>query len=52
MEEVPKCFNEGKLSDDEQNSWADGLSDSEKNYGEELPPSGLPMLDPPTGDFN
>ena len=28
-------FNDGKISDDEDNSWADELSESEKNYNED-----------------
>ncbi len=33
MAVIPEClqnFNEGKISDDEDNSWADGLSESEQ----------------------
>ena len=34
-EVVIENFNEGKISDDEANSWAEELTESEKNYEEE-----------------
>ena len=40
-----KNFNEGQLSDDEDNSWADELSESERHYGEEDDEENLMHLD-------
>ena len=43
MEIVMENFNEGKISDDEANSWAEELTESEKNYGEEEDPGTAPI---------